>query len=90
MFADPKGGGARATLTFTLAISLQAMGADVAVYLNKHAAIWAFQGVTQSIHIPGFDNLQTYIDLFLTVMYLHPQHRMIDITTQPSDTHINN
>ncbi len=58
-------GGSRATLAFALAVSLQAMGSDVAVYLHEQASLWAFEGASQSIHIPGFDSLQTYIDLFL-------------------------
>ncbi len=58
-------GGSRATLAFALAVSLQAMGADVVVYLHSHASVWAFEKVSQNIHIPGFDSLGVYIDLFL-------------------------
>ncbi len=57
-------GGARATLGFALAVTLQAMGCDVAVYLNFQAAVWAFPNVTESCHIKGFERLQTYISLF--------------------------
>ncbi len=57
-------GGARATLAFALAVSFQAMGCDVAVYLNFQAAVWAFPNVSASVHIKGFDSLQTYISLF--------------------------
>jgi len=57
-------GGARATLAMALAVSLQAMGCDVAVYMNFQAAIWALKGATRSIQIPGFDSLETYLKLF--------------------------
>lgn len=57
-------GGARATLAFALAVSLQAMGCDVAIYLNFQAAVWAFPNFSQTIEIKGFDKLQTYINLF--------------------------
>ena len=57
-------GGSRATLTFALAVSLQAMGEEVIVFLHAQAAIWAFESAIQSIHIPGFDRLSTYIKLF--------------------------
>lgn len=57
-------GGARATLAMALAVSLQAMGCDVSVYMNFQAAIWALKGATRSIQIPGFDALETYLKLF--------------------------
>ena len=57
-------GGARATLAFALAVSLQAMNANVAIYLNEQAAIWAFKKATRSISIPGFDSLETYLEIF--------------------------
>jgi predicted peroxiredoxin len=62
--AGMEDGGARATLAMALAVSLQAMGCDVAVYMNFQAAIWALRNATSSIHIRGFDSLETYIDLF--------------------------
>ena len=58
-------GGSRATLAFALAVSLQAMGAEVVVYLHSHASVWAFEKISQNINIPGFDSLGVYIDLFL-------------------------
>ncbi len=57
-------GGARATLAFALAVSLQAMGSDVVVYMNFQAAGWALKGATQSISIRGFDSLETYMTIF--------------------------
>lgn len=57
-------GGSRATLAFALAVSLQAMGEEVVVFLHAQAAIWAFEAALQSIHIPGFDRLDTYTKLF--------------------------
>ena len=57
-------GGARATLAFALAVSLQAMGSEVVVYMNFQAAVWAVKGATESIKIRGFDDLETYIKLF--------------------------
>ncbi|MCK6509900.1 DsrE family protein [Myxococcota bacterium] len=57
-------GGSRATLAFALAVSLQAMGEEVVVFLHAQAAIWAFESVLQSIHIPGFDRLDIYTKLF--------------------------
>lgn len=57
-------GGARATLTFALAVSLQAMGCDVCVYLNSQASIWSFEKPLESVQTPGFDSLLTYISLF--------------------------
>lgn len=57
-------GGGRATLAFALAVSLQAMGGDVCVYLNSHAAIWAYDWLIKRTSIPGFDKLETYVDLF--------------------------
>lgn len=57
-------GGARATLAFALGVSLQAMGSHVVMYLNSQAAVWAFEWAVQSVDIPGFDSLQTYISLF--------------------------
>jgi predicted peroxiredoxin len=57
-------GGGRATLGYALAVSLQAMGCDVAIYLNFHAAVWALVGTSQHIKIKGFDTLQTYMKIF--------------------------
>ncbi|HAA58125.1 MAG TPA: hypothetical protein DCE42_25405 [Myxococcales bacterium] len=57
-------GGSRATLAFALAVSLQAMGSEVAIYLNSQSAIWAFNFPVQRVHIQGFDPLENYIDLF--------------------------
>jgi predicted peroxiredoxin len=57
-------GGGRATLAFALAVSLQAMGGDVAVYLNAQAAIWAYDWVIKRANIPGFDRLETYVNLY--------------------------
>lgn len=57
-------GGSRATLAFALAVSLQAMGSDVAVYLNAQSAVWAFERPMQSIQIKGFDSLAVYVSLF--------------------------
>jgi predicted peroxiredoxin len=61
----PEDGGARATLAFALAVSLQAMGNDVALYLNNRAAHWAQKNSTEHIQIKGFDSLNTYISHFL-------------------------
>jgi predicted peroxiredoxin len=57
-------GGARATLSLALAASLLAMGGEVAVYLNFQAVYWGMRGATRNIHIPGFDTLETYLDLY--------------------------
>jgi predicted peroxiredoxin len=57
-------GGARATLAFALAVSLQAMSCDVVMYMNFQAAAWVVKGATESISIRGFDSLETYMNIF--------------------------
>lgn len=60
----PEDGGAHATLAFALAVALQAMGCDVVLYLNGHAAHWARRHAAEQIRIRGFDSLQTYLQSF--------------------------
>jgi len=56
--------GKRATLAFALAISLQSMGTDVAIYLDSEAVVWSLQGAARGVTVKGFDTLESYISFF--------------------------
>ena len=57
-------GGHAATLGAELAVSLQMMRHEVAIFLTLGGTRWAYQGLAKDVHVPGHLCLEEYFDSF--------------------------
>ncbi len=59
--------GKRATLALGCALSSLSLGNDTTIYLTGDGAVWAFEGATEEIELPGHQPLG---ELFATYMQM--------------------
>jgi predicted peroxiredoxin len=57
--------GKHATMGFSCALSAQAMGHRVAIFLTSDGAVWGYRGSTHGIMVQGFPPLAELVSRFL-------------------------
>jgi predicted peroxiredoxin len=57
--------GKQATMAFSCAMSAQALGHNVAIFLTSDGAVWGYRGSAQGIMVQGFPPLAELINQFL-------------------------